>query len=121
MSCFGLQATLATFVGNGASIVGSLPIGPSLLANGYRITVSAPEVASALPFALQDIDRTRPGRPTIRICLLSASRQPCNAGSCIAVTRNLLSGENTTSRCEPAHSRNSTSTAMFGNQSVTPL
>ena len=32
----------------------------------------------------------------MRMCLESASRQPCSAGSCIAVTRNLLSGLNTT-------------------------
>ena len=43
----------------------------------------------------------------MRMCLESASRQPCSAGSCIAVTRNLLSGLKVTARCEPAHSRNS--------------
>src|SRR6266436_6504145 len=36
---------------------------------------------------------------------LSASRQPCSAGSCIVVTRNLLSGLKTTPRCEPAYGR----------------
>ncbi len=46
---------------SGASIAGSLPIGPSLLANGQMITVSAPEVASPLPPVLHDIERTRPG------------------------------------------------------------
>ena len=43
----------------------------------------------------------------MRMCLVSASRQPCSAGSCIAVTRNLLSGLKVTPRCEPAHSRTS--------------
>ena len=57
----------------------------------------------------------------MRMCRLSASRQPCSAGSCIAVTRNLLSGLNMTPRCEPAHSRNSGFAAMLGNHSVTPL
>ena len=46
---------------NGASIAGSLPIGPSLLVNGQTITESAPDVASPLPPALHDIERTRPG------------------------------------------------------------
>ena len=57
----------------------------------------------------------------MRMCLLSASRQPCSADSCIVVTRNLLSGLKVTPRCEPAHSRNSGFAAMFGNHSVTPL
>src|SRR2546422_800580 len=48
----------------------------------------------------------------MRICLASASRQPCSAGSCIAVTKNLLSVLKTTPRCEPAHSRNSGFAAM---------
>ena len=61
MSCFGWQATTVTRACSGASIAGSLPIGPSLLANGQTITLSAPEVASTLPPALHDIERTRPG------------------------------------------------------------
>ena len=57
----------------------------------------------------------------MRMCLLSASRQPCSAGSCMAVTRNLLSGLKVTARCEPVHSRISGFAAMLGNHSVTPL
>src|ERR1700685_4175053 len=121
MFCLGAQATTETRACSGASIAGSLPIGPSLLANGHMMTASAPDVASALPPTLHDIDLTRPGYPVIRICRLSASRQPCSAGSCIAVTRNLLSGLNTTPRCEPAHSSTSPLAAMLGNHSVTPL
>src|SRR4029077_5959100 len=121
MSCLGWQATTLTRAGSGASIAGSLPIGPSLLANGHMITVSAPEVARNFPPELHDIDLTRPGYPVMRMCLESASRQPCSAGSCIVVTRNLLSGLNTTPRCEPAHSKNSAFAAMLGNHSVTPL
>src|SRR4029077_133541 len=121
MSCFGWQATIETRACSGASIAGSLPIGPSLLANGHMITLSAPDVASDLPPALHDIDLTRPGYPVMRMCLASASRQPCKAGSCIAVTRNLLSGLKVTPRCEPAHPRNSGCAAMLGNHNVTPL
>ena len=54
-------ATTATRAGIGASIAGSLPIGPSLLVNGQTSTVAAPEVASPLPPTLHDIERTRPG------------------------------------------------------------
>src|SRR3954469_23272819 len=106
---------------SGASIAGSLPIGPSLLLNGQMITVSAPEVASPLPPVLHDIERTRPGEPLMRMWRLSASRQPCSDGSCIAVTRNLLSGLKVTPRCEPAHSSTSGLAAMLGNHIVTPL
>ena len=41
--------------------------------------------------------------------------------SCIAVIRNLLSGLNTTARCEPAHSSTCALPAMLGNHNVTPL
>ena len=61
ISCLGWQATIVTLALSGASMPGSLPIGPSLLPNGQTITLSAPEVASALPPALQEIERTRAG------------------------------------------------------------
>ena len=35
------------------------------------------------------------------MCLVSASRQPCRACSCIVVTRKRPSGENNAPRCEP--------------------
>src|SRR6478609_5299989 len=57
MSFFGWQATTDTRACSGASTAGSLPIGPSLLANGQMMTVSAPDVARPLPPALQDIER----------------------------------------------------------------
>ena len=52
-------STAETRAYSGASIAGSLPIGPSLLVNGQMITVSAPDVASPLPPTLHDIERTR--------------------------------------------------------------
>ena len=61
MSLFGWQATTVTLPFIGASMPGSLPIGPSLVTNGQTITQSAPEVARPLPPMLHDIERTRLG------------------------------------------------------------
>ena len=41
----------------------------------------------------------------MRMCCLSASRQPCSAFSCIAVTMNSPPGCHSTAVCEPFHSR----------------
>ena len=58
----------------------------------------------------------------MRMCLVSASRQPCSADSCMVVTMKRPSGLKLTPRCDPFHSRNSGfDAAMFGNHIVTPL
>ena len=57
----------------------------------------------------------------MRMCLPSAMRQPCSAGSCMAVTRNLPSGLKATSWCEPFHSSFSGAAWALGNHSDTPL
>src|ERR1700730_18917856 len=88
----------------GLRTFGDFSIGPSLPANGQITSCVAPEVASHLAPGPQVIERTFVAYPDMRMCLPSTSRQPCNCGSCIAVTRKRPSGENAPSRCEPFHS-----------------
>src|SRR4051794_37057677 len=99
---------------------GCLPIGPSLLENGQRMSCSEPDVASHLPPAVHAIERTFPEYPDIRMSLASARRHPCSVGSCIEVTRKRPSGENITSRCEPFQAKVSGVACAFGNHRVTP-
>src|SRR3954471_22008206 len=99
---------------------GCLPIGPSLPANGHRMSCSEPEVASHLPPRVQAIDRTLAEYPDIRMSFPSARRQPCKVASCIDVTRKRPSVENITSRWEPFQANVSGAACALGTHRLTP-